>query len=100
MPPLPQPESGLVIRYSYLWAYEARRGQEEGLKDRPCAVVLSVKNEAGAIRVLVAPITHSQPESSSFAIEMPPAVKARLRLDTDQSWIITDEVNPHFPYEI
>jgi hypothetical protein len=28
----PEPVPGLVIRYSYLWAEEHRRGQEEGVK--------------------------------------------------------------------
>ena len=36
----PRTSSGLVIRNAYLWAEEHRRGQEEGVKDRPCAVVL------------------------------------------------------------
>ena len=36
---LPTPRPGLVIRYAYLWADEHRRGAEEGLKDRPCAIV-------------------------------------------------------------
>ncbi|RWI14116.1 MAG: hypothetical protein EOQ92_29550 [Mesorhizobium sp.] len=31
---LPTPVPGLVIRYSYLWLAEHRRGQEEGVKDR------------------------------------------------------------------
>ena len=37
---LPRPVPGLVVRYSYLWLDEHRRGREEGVKDRPCAIVL------------------------------------------------------------
>ena len=44
---LPDPVPGLVIRYSCLWMTEYGRGQEEGVKDRPCAVILvSVDNGA------------------------------------------------------
>ena len=41
----PPPVPGLVIRYSYLWADEHTRGREEGVKDRPCAIVLVVGGE-------------------------------------------------------
>ena len=37
---LPDPHPGLVISYSYLWHEEYRQGQIEGVKNRPCAVVL------------------------------------------------------------
>jgi len=43
----PQPVPGQVIRYGYLWDAEHRRGQEEGVKDRPCAVVMVVSNDQG-----------------------------------------------------
>jgi hypothetical protein len=36
-----RPHPGLVICYSYLWHREAQKKQIEGLKNRPCAVVLS-----------------------------------------------------------
>jgi hypothetical protein len=38
----PDPIAGMVIRYAYLWRSEYERGLEEGLKDRPCAVLLAV----------------------------------------------------------
>jgi hypothetical protein len=39
--PLPRPEPGLVLSYAYLWRHEDNRGLEEGLKARPCAVLLA-----------------------------------------------------------
>lgn len=90
----PKPEQGLVIRYSYLWHAEAKSGQEEGRKDRPCAVVLAAtvgpNNET---RVFVAPITHTPPASGTTAQEIPPKVSAHLGLDEARSWIVTSEVN-------
>ena len=38
---------GLVLRYSYLWRAEQLRGREEGVKDRPCAVVMVVTQSDG-----------------------------------------------------
>ena len=46
--PFPEPTHGLVIRYSYLWRDEHLKGQEEGVKDRPCAIILVVTNEENA----------------------------------------------------
>ena len=91
---IPEPETGLVIRYAYLWRSEAERGLEEGQKDRPCAVVLAhYGRKSGEITVVVAPITHRPPISNPDAIEIPLKVKQRLGLDNDRSWIVTNEVN-------
>ena len=59
--PLPTPELGLVISYAYLWSSEADKGQEEGLKERPCALVLSARDDGGDTVVAVVPLTHSPP---------------------------------------
>jgi hypothetical protein len=91
--PLPEPRPGLVIRYAYLWRSEHERGREEGTKDRPCAVVLATTRDGEATRVVVAAITHAPPRDTIDAIEVPAAVKARLGLDHERSWIVTSEVN-------
>lgn len=90
---LPEPKPGLVIRYAFLWGREAARGQEEGSKDRPCAVVLTTKKDGDRTQVIVAPITHSPPDKDTPAVEIPAATKQRLGLDHERSWIITNEVN-------
>ncbi len=72
---LPEPVVGLVLRYSYLWHAEHRRGQEEGVKDRPCAV------------------THSPPGDPALAVEIPHATKRRLGLDDERSWVVLSEAN-------
>ena len=55
--PLPAPENGLVISYSYLWRNEYNTGKVEGLKNRPCVMVLVVENTNGEQIVTVAAIT-------------------------------------------
>ena len=74
----PDPHPGLVIRYAYLWDREVRTGQEEGTKDRPCTVILAVRDEDGDTRVYVVPITHAAPCDGTEAVELPPAVKRHL----------------------
>lgn len=89
----PEPYAGLVIRYSYLWKREQEEGREEGMKDRPCAIVLVVTDEDGEREVLVLPITHTSPANPDDAVEIPPATKKRLGLDADRSWIVITEAN-------
>ncbi len=89
----PDPRPGLVIRYSYLWQREAARGQEEGVKDRPCAIVLAVKSDEGETTVYALPITHSAPVVADDALELPWATKDRLGLDGERSWIVLSEAN-------
>lgn len=68
----PPPETGLVISYAYLWHHERQAGQEEGRKNRPSVIVLTVERpKDGATLVTVLPI----PEA---AVEMPVAVKKHL----------------------
>jgi hypothetical protein len=90
---LPDPRSGLVIGYSYLWESDFRAGRDEGSKDRPCAVVIATRTEDGDIVVTVAPITHRQPTDPLDGIELPPRIKQLLGLDDARSWLICAELN-------
>ena len=91
-----RPIPGLVIRYSYLWHREAEEKRIEGLKSRPCAVVLSHSNNRffpGRFVADVVPITHTPTDG---AVEIPVSVKRRMGLDDDPSWIVTTEINRFF----
>jgi hypothetical protein len=90
---LPAPVPGLVVSYSFLWCHESKAGLQEGAKYRPCAIVVARQDERGETRVIVVPITHAPPPDASVAIEIPAAVKARLRLDGERSWILADQLN-------
>lgn len=90
--PIPTPEPGLVISYAYVWDHEARKGQEEGLKDRPCVIALAVERQPDSeTLVTVLPVTHRQPADPAAAIEIPQAVKKHLGLDDARSWIVVSE---------
>jgi hypothetical protein len=90
---LPAPVPGLVIGYAYLWRDEARRGVEEGRKDRPAVIVLAVQEKLGETIVTVAPISHRRPNDPEEGIEIPALTKARLGLDEQPSWIIASDLN-------
>ncbi len=87
------PKPGQVVRYAYLWREEAARGQDEGRKDRPCAVVLAVRREDARTRVYVVPMTHAPPSDPRLAVEVPAETKRRLGLDDAPSWIVTNDLN-------
>lgn len=90
---IPHPEPGLVISYAYLWRREFEAGQEQGRKNRPCVIVLTVEKHDSRMQVTVAPITHSPPSPGTPCLEIPLRVKQHLGLDDDRSWVILDEVN-------
>jgi hypothetical protein len=94
--PLPTPEIGLVIGYSYLWKSEAEQGQTEGVKTRPCAIILTVQTKEKDQLVTLVPITHTPPHTPDDAIEIPHNTKRRLGLDGERSWVVISEVNRFF----
>ena len=82
-----------MLRYSYLWRQEHLRGQEEGIKDRPCAVILVTTTAEDGEMVTVLPITHTPPANPDQAVELPQATKQRLNLDDERSWVMLTEAN-------
>lgn len=91
---IPDPEAGLVIRFNYLWKREHELGRDNARHPRPCAIVLPHRRASdGLTMVLVAPITHSEPDADTQAVELPPRVKQHLGLDDARSWVVVDEVN-------
>lgn len=64
-----------------------------GVKERPCAIILVVFDEANKRRVRVLPITHTRPYVAEDAVEVPGPTARRLGLDSEQSWIVISEAN-------
>jgi hypothetical protein len=90
---LPEPRAALVIRYAYLWRDEYERGQEEGVKDRPCAVILVTKIANEETQVTVLPITHTPPREKAHGVRLPEGTCRRLGLDNEAKWIVLTEAN-------
>lgn len=91
---LPDPVPGLVIRYGFLWSHESARGQVEGTKDRPCAIIVAAKREPhGAVKVTLAPITHTPPTDHDTCLALSAATCKVLGLDGHKQWLRFDELN-------
>jgi hypothetical protein len=90
--PIPAPESGLVIRYGYLWRHEADRRRDHA-RDRPACIVAAVARQEGEVTVVILPVTRRRPPPATPAIELPPLAKAHLGLGLERSWIIAAECN-------
>lgn len=87
------PKPGEVINYSYLWEREYREGRDEGIKDRPVAVLLRAESVDGFEQLLVVPMTTKPPRRGQVAVEVPGAVRRQLGLSAERSWIVVDEYN-------
>lgn len=91
---IPAPKVGMVISYAYLWRHEHLAGLREGVKDRPCVIILAVEqDERGLQTVTVAPVTHRPPDDPASAVELWPLTKSRLGLDGERSWVVIDDLN-------
>jgi mRNA-degrading endonuclease toxin of MazEF toxin-antitoxin module len=89
-----EPEPGLVIRFDFWWKEDARKGDTEGKKDRPCAIILATKPKPDGMRdVVLCPITHAPPQKGDTAVEIPPKMARYLKLDDERSWIKTHQIN-------
>ena len=91
---LPKPLPGLVVRYNYLWAGDARSGREDGDKERPVAIVMAVDRPGtNSPQVYVLPITHSAPVAGAEAMAIPASVCRAAGLDAARSWVVLSEFN-------
>jgi len=89
----PAPAPGMVIRYSFLWSAEAVQGHEEGIKNRPCAIIIATSDVETGTRTHILPITHTPPSNPRDAVEIPQLVKTHLGLDSKRSWIVLNALN-------
>jgi prevent-host-death family protein len=53
------PRVGWLLSYSYLWANDHRRGAEEGIKNRPCALVAATRRDGDRIVAIVVPVSQN-----------------------------------------
>ena len=89
-----EPKPGLVIRYDFLWKEEQTAGREDGVKDRPCVIILAAEpDKNGRRRVILCPITHAPPAANESGVEIPVKVARHLGLDDQRCWIKTHQVN-------
>lgn len=88
------PKLGDVWEYPYLWSWQAGRGETEGRKARPCALVLVNRKHVDQSEVILVPVTTKEPVPGTHAVEVPQIEKKRAGLDEQlRLWVICDEFN-------
>ncbi|GAB2188324.1 hypothetical protein LAB1_56350 [Roseibium sp. LAB1] len=86
------PETGLVISYSFLWSRENAKGEEQGRKARPTCVVVPLTSKSGD--VVLFPLTTKDPGVGRLCLRVPETERKRLKLRGDTPcWILLDEAN-------
>ena len=91
--------AGEVIVYPYRWVEErdADRSQD-GVKDRPCCVVVTATTSSGAILIFLAPVSSKPPRVGQTALPIPALERKRAGLERyPDAWIYVDEVNTDRP---
>ncbi len=89
------PPRGSIVTYPYLWLHQAQRGETEGRKDRPCCLILAVRNEdSGEHHLMLLAISSQPPADNQEAIAIPDIERRRAGLSRYPSaWIVTSEFN-------
>ncbi|WP_374373707.1 hypothetical protein [Tabrizicola sp.] len=88
------PVEGEVWRYPYLWGWQDDRGETEGRKDRPTAIIAAVHDAQGQKHLFLLPLTTKPPHSRQNAVEVPVIEARRAGLtDSERIWVVLDEYN-------
>ena len=85
-------EPGTVLRYPYLWRWQAERGESAGRKFRPTVVAVRFASK-GMDHLYLIPLTARQPEADRIAYELPATEVRRLGGDAARVWAVLDEAN-------
>jgi hypothetical protein len=87
-----EPPIGNLVAYEYLWLSQARV-REDGAKVYPVALIFAKKIIASVTLAYAVGMSHSPPDVSESAIQVPTKLKRHLGLDENPSWIYTDQLN-------
>jgi hypothetical protein len=83
-------EAGRIYRFSYLWSWQERQGEETGRKIRPVCLILRTPEPDGALFLF--PIATVQPSEDRLALSIPAGERKSAGLEM-ASWIVLDEYN-------
>lgn len=88
-------DEGQIVRYEYLWNWQAKAGRTNGEKPRPCCLALSMKNpRQNLTHMILLPISGTPPRPEQEAIVIPTLELKRAGLSTfKEGWITVSEYN-------
>jgi hypothetical protein len=92
--PLPNPEIGLVVHYSYVFHARSRNIRDAG-KSRPCLIAAAFPEADERLKtgVLYLPISHSLPGADDVGVELMADAKYAARLDGVRQWVLVSQAN-------
>jgi len=92
--PLPTPEPGLIVSYSYVFQ-TGTRTVGGARKNRPCLIVAAFPDRDDPVRtgVLYLPITHTRPGLDDSGIELLADARFAAGLDGSPQWILVSQGN-------
>ena len=83
-------EPGDVVRFNYLWKWQAGKGEESGRKSRPSCVVVRTPTSPSVLYLFA--ITSQKPHRNRLSLAIPQMECRRAAL-AHPAWIILDEYN-------
>jgi hypothetical protein len=88
-------KDGDIVRYPYLWLWQRDLGRDEGEKDRPACLAMTIKNETQKLtHLVILAISGTPPTERQNAIEIPALELRRAGLtETKRGWITVSEYN-------
>jgi len=92
--PLPNPELGLIVHYSYLFLPRTRNIGDAG-KNRPCMIMAVFQDPDDPLKngILYLPITHSPPSPDEQGVALPADAKFAAGLDAAPQWVLVSQGN-------
>ncbi len=92
--PLPNPELGLIVYYSYVFHGRSRNIGNAG-KNRPCLIVAVFPDPDDPLKtgLLLLPITHSPPAAEEVGVELTADAKFAAGLDGRPQWLLVSQGN-------
>ena len=88
------PCAGEVWDYPYLWAWQDARDETEGRKNRPSAVVVTLRRHDGRTAIYLLAVTSKMPGNGRAVLEIPETERHRAGLSRDKRlWVVLDEFN-------
>jgi hypothetical protein len=92
--PLPNPELGLIVYYSYVFHGRSKNIGDAG-KNRPCLIAAVFPDPDDSLKkcVLLLPITHSLPDADEMGVELAADAKYAAGLDGERQWVLVSQGN-------
>ena len=88
-------QNGSIVKYPYLWRWQAEEGREHGEKDRPVCLAMAMPDpRQNVTHLVILAISGTPPKSDQIALEIPDLELRRAGLSSSKrGWITVSEFN-------